>query len=236
MKIFLDTADIDDIQTAARWGVLDGVTTNPTLFSKVGGSYDEVLTQICRATPGPVSAEVVAEDVEGMLREGRHFSKLASNVVVKVPMSEEGLEAIARLSAEGIKTNCTLIFSANQGLLAGKAGASLLSPFVGRIDDINMEGMDVVRELVTIVELHGIETEVLAASLRHPRHVTEAALAGAHVATLPFKVLQQMVRHPLTDKGITQFRSDWDKARQALAARNEGQKQEVAATANKPGE
>ena len=149
MKIFLDTADIEEIRIAARWGVLDGVTTNPTLFSKVGGSYDEILTQICQITPGPVSAEVVAEDLQGMLRQGRHFSKLASNIVVKVPMSEVGLEAIARLAAEGIKTNCTLIFNSNQGLLAAKAGASLLSPFVGRLDGINQDGMEVVRELVT---------------------------------------------------------------------------------------
>jgi transaldolase len=209
MKIFLDTADIEEIRVAARWGVLDGVTTNPTLFSKVGGSYDDILTQICQITPGPVSAEVVAEDVEGMLREGRHFAQLAPNIVVKVPMSEEGLEAIARLWAEDIKTNCTLIFSSNQGLLAAKAGASLLSPFVGRLDDINEDGMEVVRELVAMVETHGLESEVLAASIRHPRHVTQAALAGAHVATVPLKVIRQMVHHPLTNTGIQQFRRDW---------------------------
>ena len=220
MKIFLDTADIEEIRTAARWGVLDGVTTNPSLYAKVGGSYEDILQEICRITSGPVSAEVVADDVEGMLREGRAFAKLAPNIVVKVPMSEEGLEAISRFAEEGIKTNCTLIFSANQGLLAAKAGASLLSPFVGRLDDINQEGMDVIRELVQIVEIHGLDTEVLAASIRHPRHMTDSALAGAHVATLPFKVLQQMVRHPLTDKGIVQFRQDWDKARQAAAEKN----------------
>jgi transaldolase len=218
MKIFLDTAEIEEIRIAARWGVLDGVTTNPTLFAKVGGSYDDVLRQICDLTSGPVSAEVVAEDVEGMLTEGRHFAKLAPNIVVKVPMSEEGLEAISRFAEEGIKTNCTLIFSSNQGLLAAKAGASLLSPFVGRLDDINEEGMTVIRELVAMVELHDLESEVLAASIRHPRHVTEAALAGSHIATLPFKVLQQMVHHPLTDKGIVTFRSDWEKARQAAAS------------------
>jgi transaldolase len=218
MKIFLDTADIDEIRTAVRWGVLDGVTTNPTLYGKVGGaSYDAILQEICKLTPGPVSAEVVAEHVEGMLDEGRHFAKLAPNVVVKVPMSEEGLEAMSRFKAEGIKTNCTLIFTANQGLLAAKAGASLLSPFVGRLDDINEEGMTVIRELAEIVRFHELDSEVLAASIRHPRHMTEAALAGAHVATLPFKVLQQMVHHPLTDKGIVQFRADWDKARAALA-------------------
>ena len=221
MKIFLDTADIEEIRIAARWGVLDGVTTNPTLFSKVGGSYDEILTQICQITPGPVSAELVAEDLEGMLGQGRHFSKLASNIVVKVPMSEVGLEAIARLAAEGIRTNCTLIFSSNQGLLAAKAGASLLSPFVGRLDDINQDGMEVVRELVAMVETHGLESEVLAASIRHPRHVTEAALAGSHIATVPIKVLRQMVHHPLTDTGIQKFRKDWEAA-QSAAETDEG--------------
>lgn len=210
MKIFLDTAEIEEIRTAARWGVLDGVTTNPSLFAKVGGNYDDVLKEICKITPGPVSAEVVAGDVAGMLRQGRHFAKLAPNIVVKIPMSEEGLEAMARLTADGIKTNCTLIFSSNQGLLAAKAGASLLSPFVGRLDDINEDGMEVVRELVAMVNIHGLKTEVLAASIRNPGHVTQAALAGAHVATVPQKILRQMIHHPLTDKGILQFRKDWD--------------------------
>jgi transaldolase len=219
MKIFLDTAAIDDIRTAARWGVLDGVTTNPSLFAKVGGSYDDVLKEICSITSGPVSAEVVAEDVEGMLREGRHFAGLADNIVVKVPMSENGLEAIARLAAEGIRTNCTLIFSANQGLLAAKAGASLLSPFVGRLDDINENGMVVIRELASIVHFHELDSEVLVASIRHPRHVTDAALAGAHIATVPLKVLRQMVRHPLTDSGTDQFRKDWAQA-QAASSRS----------------
>jgi len=222
MKIFLDTADIEEIRTAARWGILDGVTTNPTLFAKssAGKAYDEVLTEICGITSGPVSAEVVAEDVEGMLTEGRHFAKLAPNIVVKVPMSEEGLEAISRFAEEGIKTNCTLIFTANQGLLAAKAGASLLSPFIGRLDDINQDGMDVIRELVTIVEMHELDSEVLTASVRHPRHVTDAAMLGSHIATVPFKVLQQMVHHPLTDKGIKTFRDDWDKARKAASEKN----------------
>ncbi len=220
MKIFLDTADINEIRQVAKWGVLDGVTTNPSLFAKTSGStYEEVLKEICSITSGPVSAEVVAEDVDGMLTEGRHFAKLADNIVVKVPMSETGLEAISRFRAEGIKTNCTLIFSANQGLLAAKAGASLLSPFVGRLDDINEEGMTVIRELVEIIRIFEIDSEVLTASVRHPRHVTEAALAGSHVATIPFKIFQQMVRHPLTDKGIAQFRSDWDSARKALEAK-----------------
>ncbi len=220
MKLFLDTAEIDEIRTVASWGVLDGVTTNPTLFARTSGkTYDEVLKEICSITDGPVSAEVVAEDVDGMLKEGRHFAKLADNIYVKVPMSETGLQAISRFAAEGIRTNCTLIFTANQGLLAAKAGASLLSPFVGRLDDINEEGMIVIRELSDIIRFHEIDSEVLSASIRHPRHVTESALAGAHIATLPFKIFQQMVHHPLTDKGIVQFRADWDAARKALAAK-----------------
>jgi len=220
MKIFLDTADIDEIRTVARWGILDGVTTNPSLYAKVGGaSYDAILQEICKITPGPVSAEVVAEDVDGMLEEGRHFAKLAPNIVVKVPMSEEGLEAMSRFASEGIKTNCTLIFTANQGLLAAEAGASRRSPCVGRVEEMNRGGVIVSREVVEIVTIHELDTEVLAASIRNPLHMTQAALAGAHVATLPFKVLQQMVHHPLTDKGIVQFRSDWDKAREALAAK-----------------
>jgi transaldolase len=215
MKIFLDTAEIEEIRTAARWGVLDGVTTNPSLYAKVGGSYDSILREICKITPGPVSAEVIADDVDGMLAEGRQFAKLAPNIVVKVAMSENGLEAISRFADEGIKTNCTLIFSTNQGLLAAKAGASIVSPFVGRLDDINQDGMTVIRELTEIFSLYDIETEVLAASIRNPLHVTQAAMAGAHIATLPFKVLQQMVHHPLTDKGIVQFKKDWDAARHA---------------------
>ena len=216
MKLFLDTADIEEIKTVNSWGVLDGVTTNPTLFGKTQGmTYDEVLQLICGITKGPVSAEVVAEDVEGMLREGRHFAKLADNIVVKVPMSENGLAAMSRFKAEGIKTNCTLIFTANQGLLAAKAGASILSPFVGRLDDINEEGMTVIQELSEIIRFFEYESEVLTASVRHPRHVTEAAIAGSHIATLPFKVFQQMVHHPLTDKGIVQFKRDWEAARAA---------------------
>src|SRR5665811_2022535 len=188
MKIFLDTAEIEEIKTAARWGVLDGVTTNPSLYAKVGGSYDDILAEICKITSGPVSAEVIADDVDGMLAEGRHFAKIAPNIVVKVAMSENGLEAISRFADEGIKTNCTLIFSTNQGLLAAKAGASLLSPFVGRLDDINEDGMEVVRELVAMVGTYDLDAEVLAASIRSPRHMTEAALAGAHITTVPLKV------------------------------------------------
>ena len=220
MKLFLDTADIEEIRTGVRWGVIDGVTTNPSLFAKVAGmTYDEVLKLICGITPGPVSAEVIADDVDGMLTQGRHFAKLADNIVVKVPMTENGLEAISRFKAEGIKTNCTLIFTANQGLLAAKAGASLLSPFVGRLDDINEDGLIVIRELSDIVNAYDLDSEVLAASIRHPRHITESALAGAHVATLPFKVLQQMIHHPLTDSGIVRFKADWAVAQAALDAK-----------------
>jgi transaldolase len=219
MKIFLDTADIEEIRTAARWGVLDGVTTNPTLYAKVGGNYDDILAQICKITSGPVSAEVIAEDVEGMLTEGRHFAKIAPNIVVKVPMSETGLEAISRFAEEGIKTNCTLVFSTNQGLLAAKAGATFISPFVGRLDDINQDGMTVIRELAEMLAIHEMPAQIISASIRNPLHVTQSALAGAHIATVPFKVLQQMVHHPLTDKGIVQFRKDWDEARKAAAAK-----------------
>lgn len=219
MKIFLDTAEIEEIKTAARWGVLDGVTTNPSLYAKVGGSYDSILQEICKITSGPVSAEVIADDVDGMLEEGRHFAKIAPNIVVKVAMSENGLEAISRFADEGIKTNCTLIFTTNQGLLAAKAGASIVSPFVGRLDDINQDGMVVIRELAEVFSLYDIETEILTASIRNPLHVTQAAMAGSHIATLPFKILQQMVHHPLTDKGIVQFKKDWEAARQAAAGK-----------------
>jgi transaldolase len=216
MKLFLDTADVEEIRTVARWGVLDGVTTNPTLFAKTSSeSYESILAQVCALTNGPVSAEVVAEDVEGMLAQGRAYAKIAPNIVVKIPMSEPGLEAIARLRAESIRTNCTLVFSTNQGLLAAKAGAVLVSPFVGRLDDINEDGMTVVRQLVEIFAIHDVRAEVLAASIRHPLHATQAALAGAHVATLPFKVLKQMVHHPLTDSGTAAFRADWKKAQSA---------------------
>jgi len=214
MKFFLDTADLEEIKTGVRWGVVDGVTTNPSLYAKIGGSYEEILAEICKLTPGPVSAEVISDDADGMVREGKAFAKIAPNIVVKVALTTAGLEAISRLRAEGIKTNCTLIFTANQGLMAAKAGASLISPFVGRLDDINEDGMVVIRELAEIfANYEGLDhCEILAASIRHPRHVTESALAGAHVATMPLKVLEQMTKHPLTDKGIAIFKADWAKA------------------------
>jgi transaldolase len=214
MKFFLDTADIEEIKTGIKWGVVDGVTTNPSLYAKVGGSYEEILKEICGLTKGPVSAEVMSDDADGMVNEGLAFAKIAPNIVVKVALTTAGLEAISRLAAEGIKTNCTLIFTANQGLMAAKAGASLISPFVGRLDDINEDGMIVIQELAEIfANYEGLDhCEILAASIRHPRHVTESALAGAHVATMPLKVLEQMTKHPLTDKGIAIFKSDWAKA------------------------
>jgi transaldolase len=220
MKLFIDTADIDEIRRVASWGVLDGVTTNPSLYARVAGrSYDDVLKEICGITDGPVSAEVIADEADGMVKEGRHFAKIADNIVVKVPMTEEGLKAISRFAAEDIQTNCTLIFTANQGLLAAKAGASFLSPFVGRYDDVNEDGMIVVRELAAIIEMYDLDAEIISASIRHPRHVTESALAGAHIATCPFKVLEQMIHHPLTDIGIARFKADWEKARAAVTAR-----------------
>ncbi len=219
MKIFLDTADIEEIKTAARWGVLDGVTTNPTLYAKVGGSYDEILKSVCKITPGPVSAECRLGRRRRDARGGPPLRDARPNIVVKVAMSENGLEAISRFAEEGIKTNCTLVFTANQGLLAAKAGASLISPFVGRLDDINQDGMIVIRELAEIFAIHEIESEVLAASIRNPLHMTQAALAGANIATVPFKVLKQMVHHPLTDSGIVQFKKDWENARAQAAAK-----------------
>jgi transaldolase len=220
MKLFLDTAVLDEIRTVHSWGVLDGVTTNPSLFAKAGGgTYPEVLEEICGITSGAVSAEVVAKDLEGMLSEGREFAKIAPNIVVKVPMTEAGLTAMSTFAEEGIKTNCTLVFSTAQGLLAAKAGATYLSPFVGRLDDIGQDGMDMVRELSAVLEIHGMEAEIIVASTRSPRHVIEGALAGAHIATVPFKVLEQMAHHPLTDKGIAQFEADWQKAQAELAAK-----------------
>jgi transaldolase len=220
MKLFLDTAVIDEIRTVHSWGVLDGVTTNPTLFAKAGGgTYPDVLRQIAAITSGPVSAEVVADDLEGMLREGRAFAKIAPNIVVKVPMTETGLMAISTFAEEGIKTNCTLVFSSAQGLLAAKAGATYLSPFVGRLDDIGEEGMDMVRELAAVIEIHDLDAEIIVASTRSPRHVIDGALAGASIATVPFKVFQQMLKHPLTDAGVASFKADWARAQQELAAK-----------------
>jgi transaldolase len=212
MKFFLDTANIDEIREAASLGILDGVTTNPSLMAKEDGSdYDETLKEICDIVHGPVSAEVVAEDADEMVRQGRHFAGLSEHIVVKIPLIPEGIKAVTVLSSEDIKTNVTLCFSANQGLVAAKAGATYISPFVGRLDDVGMEGMEVVADLVDIYERYAYPTQVLAASIRHPMHVLEAARVGADVATIPYKIFMQLFKHPLTDIGIDMFNRDWAK-------------------------
>ena len=213
MKFFIDTANISEIQRIHAWGILDGVTTNPSLIAKESGKpFEAIIEEICGIVDGPISAEVIALDAEGMVKEGKALAKIHKNVVVKLPLIPEGLKACKALSAEGIRTNVTLCFSATQGLMAAKAGATFVSPFIGRLDDINLVGMELIEELVAIFENYGLETQVLAASIRLPRHVTEAALAGAHVATIPTKVFDQMVQHPLTDKGVAQFMADWKKS------------------------
>ena len=210
MKIFLDTANVADIKEGASWGIVDGVTTNPSLVAKEGRDFKEVIKEITEIVDGPVSAEVISLKAEEMIEEAREVAKMHPNVVVKIPMTPDGLKAVSAVSKEGIKTNVTLVFSSNQALLAAKAGATYVSPFLGRLDDIGQEGMNLVREIVEIFDIYGIETEVIAASIRHPLHVTEVALAGAHVATIPFNVLTQMAKHPLTDIGIDKFLKDWE--------------------------
>jgi len=213
MKFFLDSANLKDITWASQAGLIDGITTNPTLLAKVEGDLDprDVLKEICSLVEGPVSAEVVSIEADGMLREGRALAKLADNIVVKIPMLEEGMVAVRKLATEGIKTNVTLCFSSVQCLIAAKAGASYVSPFIGRLDDVGQEGMDVIREARVIFDNYNFETEILAASIRHPRHVVEAAMIGADVATLPTDVLKKLLLHPLTDRGLDQFLSDWSK-------------------------
>lgn len=217
MKFFLDTASLKDISWAAQAGLIDGITTNPSLLAKQAGDLDprDVLKEICSLVEGPVSAEVVAIDTEGMTKEGKALAKIADNIVVKIPMLEEGMVAVRRLTADGIRTNVTLCFSSVQCLIAAKAGATYVSPFIGRIDDVGQDGMDVIREARQIFDNYAIATQILAASMRHPRHVVEAAMIGADVATLPPEVLRKMLLHPLTDRGLDQFLSDWSK----LAAR-----------------
>lgn len=219
MKFFIDTANLKEIREAADMGILDGVTTNPSLIAKEGGSkgFKETILEICGIVNGPVSVEVVALDVEGMLREAEEFATWDKHVVVKLPTTRNGLKACKALSKRGIKTNLTLCFSANQALMVAKAGATYVSPFLGRLDDIGHIGMDLVKQIVQIYRNYGFQTQVLAASLRHPLHVIDAALAGADVATIPFKVLDQMIKHPLTDKGIDAFLKDWEKVKAAIA-------------------
>ena len=210
MKIFIDTANIDEIKEAASWGILDGVTTNPSLIAREKRDFIEVVKEICEIVDGPISAEVVSLEANKMIEEAREVAKIHPNVIVKIPMTIDGLKAVAAISKEGIKTNVTLVLSANQALLAAKAGASYVSPFLGRLDDIGIEGMNLVRDIVDIFNIHGYQTEVIAASIRNPLHVTDAALAGSHIATIPFNVLKQMSKHPLTDIGIEKFKSDWE--------------------------
>jgi transaldolase len=213
VKLFIDTANLAEISEAASWGVLDGVTTNPSLVAKEGRSYRDLVAEVCRIVSGPVSAEVLATDAEGMEREGRDWAALAENVVVKLPITREGIKVCSRFAEEGIATNLTLCFSPAQALLVAKAGATYVSPFVGRIDDVGHDGMQVVREIVQIYDAYEFPTQVLVASVRHPQHVVEAALSGADVATVPFKVLEQLFHHPLTDIGLQRFLSDYRAAK-----------------------
>jgi transaldolase len=211
MKFFLDTANLNEIREAAATGVLDGITTNPTLISKEGNGFEDQLLKICAIVDGPISAETVSPNAPGMVEEGRHLAKLHRNIVVKCPMTREGLKATKTLSDEGIRVNVTLVFSAPQAILAAKAGAYFVSPFVGRLDDIGQNGMDLVRDVVQIYNNYEFKTQVLVASVRHPIHVVEAALMGADICTLPAKVFEQMLKHPLTDRGVEQFLKDWEK-------------------------
>ena len=210
MKFFLDTASVKEIQEAASLGLLDGVTTNPSLVAKEGRVFREVLVEICNIVDGPISAEVVSIEADAMVKEGRELAKIHKNIVVKVPLIAEGLKATKRLTAEGIRVNVTLCFSPTQALLAAKAGAWCVSPFIGRLDDISSNGMELIRQIVTIYKNYDFKTYVLVASVRHPQHVVEAALAGGHICTMPFAIFQQMVKHPLTDIGLKKFLADWD--------------------------
>ncbi|MEG0051079.1 MAG: fructose-6-phosphate aldolase [Terrisporobacter sp.] len=209
MKLFLDTANVEDIKQVNDMGVICGVTTNPSLIAKEGRDFIEVVREIASIVDGPISGEVNSDDAEGMIVEAMEIVKIHENMVVKIPMTAEGLKAVKALAAKGIKTNVTLIFSANQALLAARAGASYVSPFLGRLDDISTNGMDLVRTVAEMFDIHGIDTEIIAASVRNPVHVTDAALAGAHIATVPAKLVYQMLNHPLTDQGIEKFKKDW---------------------------
>lgn len=213
MKIFVDTASIKEIEDLAQWGIIEGATTNPTLLSEEGGDPVKVIKRICEILKGPVSAEVVSQDCDGMVREARELARIDEHVVVKIPMTVEGLKAVKILSRDGIKTNVTLIFQPVQALLAAKAGATYVSPFVGRLDDIGHTGLEVVGQILQIYENYGFGTQVIVASVRHPLHVLDAALMGAHIATIPPKVIRQIVNHPLTDIGIDKFLKDWEKLR-----------------------
>jgi transaldolase len=214
MKFFIDSANIDEIREANRLGVLDGVTTNPSLVAKTGRKFLDVLQEICAEVDGPISAEVVGVTYDDIMKEGRELAKFHKNIVVKVPLIKEGLKAVKSFAQEGIKTNVTLCFSATQALLAAKAGATYISPFVGRLDDISQVGMELIEQIVTIYDNYDFDTEVLVASVRNPVHVLEAAMMGAHVATLPLSVIEQLIKHPLTDIGLEKFLKDWEKVPQ----------------------
>ncbi len=219
MKFFIDTADLDEIQEANDLGVLDGVTTNPSLCAKIGvADFEGHIAKICNMIEGDVSAEVVSTEYDEIVAEARRLAKIAENVVVKVPLIKDGIKAIRTLSDEGIRTNCTLCFSATQALLAAKAGATYISPFIGRLDDISDDGMQLIEDVVTIYDNYGYETEVLAASIRHPMHVLESARLGADVATMPLSVIEQLMEHPLTDRGLEKFLADWDSLQEELQA------------------
>jgi len=210
MKIFIDTAIISEIKEVNELGIIDGVTTNPTLIARSGRKFEEVIKEITEIIDGPISAEVISLEAEGMVEEALELVKIHDNIVIKIPMTSEGLKAVKVLTSKGIKTNVTLIFSTNQALLAAKAGATYVSPFLGRVDDTSFYGMDLIEDMMQIFEIYGIKTEVIAASIRHPLHVLEAAKAGADIATIPYKVLQQMIKHPLTDLGVQAFLKDWN--------------------------
>ncbi|HEB83404.1 MAG TPA: fructose-6-phosphate aldolase [Bacteroidetes bacterium] len=211
MKFYLDTADVDEIREAASWGVLDGVTTNPSLVAKTGREYRDVLTEILEIVDGPISAEVIAVDYEGIVKEGRELAAIHPNIVVKVPLIVEGIKATRTLAGEGVRVNNTLCFSPSQALLSAKAGAAYVSPFVGRLDDISHDGMELVEQIIQIYANYGFDTEVIVASVRHPQHLVQAALMGADIATLPFKIFQQAIKHPLTDIGLAKFLADYEK-------------------------
>jgi transaldolase len=213
MKFFIDTANVDEIREANEMGMVDGVTTNPSLIAKEGRDFKQIINEICEIVDGPISAEAVSLDAEGMIAEARDLAKIHKNIVVKIPMTIEGMKAVRTLAGEGIRTNVTLVFSPLQALMAAKAGASYVSPFVGRLDDLSQEGMDLVEQIVSIYENYGYQTEVIVASIRNPLHVLESALIGADISTIPFSVLKKLAAHPLTDKGIEAFLNDWEKAK-----------------------
>lgn len=209
MKFFIDTANVDDIRKAAEMGILSGVTTNPSLIAKEGRDFVQVLKEIVEIVDGPISAEVVSLDAEGMVKEALPLAGIHKNIVIKVPMTAEGMKAVHQLAKKGIRTNVTLVFTANQALVAARAGATFVSPFIGRLDDIGQDGIDLISDIAHIFDLHAIDTEIIAASVRHPIHVTQAAKAGAHIATVPYGVIDQIIKHPLTDRGIERFLADW---------------------------